>query len=78
VSDPTDDSADTVPEENNSNGVSALVLAAMGSVVLSLYYYYVRGEKQRGQFVGLWPATFLGLGIYMQLKEIKQHLENSE
>ncbi|WP_026190219.1 hypothetical protein [Halomicrobium katesii] len=50
-------------------------LASIASVALALYYYYVRGDKQRGQFVGLWPATILGLAIYRRLGEIETELE---
>jgi hypothetical protein len=53
-------------------------IAAIGSVGLALYYYYVRGEKQRGQFVGLWPATILALATYLKLADIKQLLEEAE
>jgi len=53
-------------------------MAAIGSVALSLYYYYVRGEKQRGQFIGLWPATILGLAIYIKLDTIKRLLKQTD
>lgn len=53
-------------------------MAAIGSVALALYYYYVRGDKQRGQFVGLWPATILGLAAYLKLGEMKQLLQEAE
>jgi len=54
------------------------VLASVGSVVLALYFYYVRGDKQRGQFIGFWPVTILGLASYFRLEEIKQLLEETE
>ena len=47
-------------------------MAAIGSVALALYYYYVRGDKQRGQFIGLWPGTILGLASYLKLNEISE------
>ncbi|KDS91871.1 hypothetical protein FK85_16690 [Halorubrum saccharovorum] len=50
-------------------------LASLGSVGLALYFYYVRGDKQRGQFVGLWPGTILGLATYLQLEQVKQTLD---
>jgi hypothetical protein len=65
-------------DESSSSGtvevggrLSPAVLAAVGSVGLALYYYYVRGDKQRGQFVGLWPTSILALAIYFKLDEIK-------
>lgn len=50
-------------------------LASLGSVALALYFYYVRGDKQRGQFVGLWPSTILALATYLRLEQIKQTLD---
>lgn len=50
-------------------------VASMGSVFLALYFYYVRGDKQRGQFVGLWPSTILALATYLRLEQIKQTLD---
>ena len=49
--------------------------AAIASVALALYYYYVRGDKQRGQFVGLWPATILGLATYRKVQQNRQQLD---
>lgn len=60
----------------NTDGLGTAALAAVGSVVLALYFYYVRGDKQRGQFVGLWPATILALASYFKLEEITQALDD--
>jgi hypothetical protein len=62
-------------EEISTDGLGTAVLASMGSVVLALYFYYVRGDKQRGQFVGLWPTTILALASYFKLEEIRQAVE---
>ncbi len=78
MSETTDESADAVVTEIDRSGAGPLTLAAIGSVALALYYYYVRGDKQRGQFVGLWPATILGLGAYLKLEEIKQIVQQRE
>lgn len=66
-----------VARELDESGLGPGAMAAMGSVALALYYYYVRGEKQRGQFVGLWPATILGLAVYLKLDQMKQILQDS-
>lgn len=58
--------------------LSPAVVASVGSVGLALYYYYARGDKQRGQFVGLWPPTILGLAAYLKLDEIHQAVQASE
>jgi len=62
----------------NTDGISTAVIASVGSVMLALYFYYVRGDKQRGQFVGLWPTSILALASYFKLEEIKQALEDLE
>jgi len=61
----------------DTEGLGAAVVASVASVALALYFYYVRDDKQRGQFVGLWPVTILGLASYFQLKQIKQLLAES-
>lgn len=62
-------------EAINTSGVSTAVVASVGSVLLALYFYYVRGDKQRGQFVGLWPTTILALASYFKLEAIRQSLD---
>jgi len=78
VSDSTDDTAVEAVEGIGTDGLSPAVLASVGSVALALYFYYVRGDKQRGQFVGLWPVTILSLASYFKLEEIKQTLASSD
>ena len=65
-------------EEITTSAIGTAVIASMGSVLLALYFYYVRGDKQRGQFVGLWPTTILALASYFKLEEIRQTLEGIE
>ncbi|QZX98819.1 hypothetical protein [Halobaculum rubrum] len=74
MSDTTAETAIETAEEVGADGLGPAVLASVGSVVLALYFYYVRGDKQRGQFVGLWPVTILGLASYFKLSEIRQLL----
>ncbi len=77
VSDSTEETTG-VARELDESGLGPGAMAAMASVALALYYYYVRGKKQRGQFVGLWPATILGLAIYLKLDQLKQLLHDSK
>lgn len=74
MSESTEDSKKAVSREIDESGVGPAAMAAVGSVALALYYYYIRGEKQRGQFIGLWPATILGLAVYLKLDKIEQLL----
>lgn len=59
---------------DTASGTDTVVLASIGSVALALYFYYVRGDKQRGQFVGFWPVTILALASYLKLEEVKKML----
>lgn len=52
------------------------VMAALGSVMLSWYYFFVRGDRMRGIFVGLWPPTFLAFASYFELEQITAKLEH--
>jgi len=78
MSDTTEEVVSEAAEEIGTGGLGPAVLASVGSVALALYFYYVRGDKQRGQFVGLWPVTILGLASYFKLEEIKQALASSD
>ena len=72
----SDDTSGTTSEELadelDAAGIGPAGIAAVGSVLLALYYYYVRGDKQRGQFIGLWPATILGLTTYLKVRDMEQ------
>ncbi|WP_312616659.1 hypothetical protein [Haloarcula sp. 1CSR25-25] len=70
-----DETADAVSQDESGRRVGPAALASVASVALALYFYYVRGDKQRGQFIGLWPATILGLAAYLRLGEIKRLLQ---
>ena len=66
------EAAADVSQDLSESGLGPAALAAIGSVALALYYYYVRDDKQRGQFIGLWPGTILGLASYVKLNEISE------
>lgn len=74
MSDTTEETAVETVDGVGTDGLTPAVLASIGSVALALYFYYVRGDKQRGQFVGFWPVTILGFASYFKLEEIKQAL----
>ena len=78
MTDTTEDTAAETVDGAGTDGLSPAVLASVGSVALALYFYYVRGDKQRGQFVGFWPVTILSLASYFKLEEIKQMLAGSD
>ncbi|MDZ7745082.1 MAG: hypothetical protein U5K28_00575 [Halobacteriales archaeon] len=74
MSTPTEEATDSI----ESDTFGPVVLASIGSVLLALYFYYVQGDKQRGQFVGFWPVTILGLASYFKLEEIRQQMAEDE
>ena len=74
VSETSEETTIETADGMSADGLSPAVLASVGSVALALYFYYVRGDKQRGQFVGFWPVTILSLASYFKLEEIKQLL----
>jgi hypothetical protein len=75
MADSTDKPTTKAMENISTDGLGTAVLASVGSVVLALYFYYISGDKQRGQFVGLWPVTILAMASYFKLEEIKQGIE---
>lgn len=74
MSESTEETAVGVTDEFDANSLSTAVPAAVGSVALALYFYYVRGDKERGQFIGFWPVTILALASYFKLEDIQQML----
>jgi hypothetical protein len=70
------DSTEDITTDVDTESLAPTVLASMASVGLALYFYYVRGDKQRGQFVGFWPVTILAFASFLKLEEIKQLLED--
>lgn len=66
------DETNALADELESSGLGPAGLASIGSVALALYYYYVRGDEQRGQFVGLWPGTILAMATYLKISRMER------
>ena len=62
-------------EEIGDQAIGPALLASGASVALSWYYFFVRGDRQRGLFVGLWPPTILAFASYFNQRRIRQQLE---
>lgn len=60
----------------DTESLGPTVIASMASIGLALYFYYVQGDKQRGQFVGFWPVTILAFASFLKLEEIKELLND--
>ncbi|ELZ10446.1 hypothetical protein [Natrialba aegyptia] len=50
-------------------------IAAAASVGLSWYYFFLRGDRHRGMFIGLWPPTILAFASYFNQRKMRQQLD---
>ena len=51
------------------------MLASAASVALSWFYFF-RGDRQMGLFVGLWPPTILAFAGYVRQSRMSDRLEH--
>ncbi|MFP8891600.1 hypothetical protein ACLI4U_17790 [Natrialbaceae archaeon A-CW2] len=66
----------TRPEMTDStDALGPAAIASIASVGLSWYYFFVRGDRQRGLFVGLWPPTILAFASYFNQRGMQRQLE---
>jgi hypothetical protein len=63
-------------EASDEAMMNPAVLAAAASVGLSWYQFFVRGEKERGIFIGLWPPTFLAFASYFNQKRMEERMNS--
>ena len=52
------------------------ILASAASVLLSWHQFFIRGNRERGLFIGLWPPTILAFASYFNQKKMEQRLES--
>lgn len=62
-------------KEVSQQAIGPAALAAAASVGLSWYYFFMRGDRQRGIFVGLWPPTILAFAGYFNQRKMRKQLE---
>lgn len=63
-------------EAGKRTGRDPVIMAAAGSVLLAWFQYYVRGNKEHGLFIGLWPPTLLAFSNAVRINEITQKVES--
>ena len=63
-------------EEVGEQAIGPAAIASAASVGLSLYYYFIRGDHQRGIFVGLWPPTILAFSSYFNQRKMRKQLDS--
>ena len=49
-----------------AKGTDLFLFASLASIAFSLYEYYVKGNAERGLFVGQWPQTILAMALYLR------------
>lgn len=64
-------------EVGAKTGTDPAIMAAGASVLLSWYYFYGRGERETGLFIGLWPPTILAFASYFRQTRMKDKLETT-
>lgn len=57
-------------------GTNPAVVAAVASVFLSWYEFFVRDNKALGLFVGLWAPTIFAFAGYFNQSRMGQSLRN--
>ncbi|ADD07122.1 uncharacterized protein Nmag_3572 [Natrialba magadii ATCC 43099] len=62
--------------EVGEQAMGPAVLAAAASVGLAWYYFFLRGDRERGLFVGLWPPTILAFASYFNQRKMRQQLDS--
>ncbi len=68
--------SERIGPDADDGGFGPAFFASAASVVLSLYYYFVRGNRRLGTFVGLWPPTILAFAIYLDQREMRRRIES--
>lgn len=66
-----------IQEATGEAGTDPAVIAAAGSVMLSWYYFFAKGEREKGLFVGLWPPTILAFASYFAQTKMSDRIENA-
>jgi hypothetical protein len=54
-----------------------VILGAAASVLLSWYTYFVRGDRLRGLFIGLWAPTIFGFASYFKQTRMDDALQQA-
>lgn len=61
-------------EATKQTGMDPIVYASVASIALSQYFFFMRGDRELGIFVGLWPPTFMALASYFRQAEMYQNM----
>lgn len=64
-------------EMPETRGADLALIASAVSVLLAWHQFYLKGNKTRGLFIGLWPPTILAFSSYLNQRAILDKLEQS-
>lgn len=53
-----------------------VVIASVASIALSQYYFFVKGDREMGIFVGLWAPTWMALASYFRQAEMYSEMKS--
>ncbi|MFW5919502.1 MAG: hypothetical protein ACOCSF_04800 [Halanaeroarchaeum sp.] len=67
---------EVVKDVGKRTGRDPVVVAAAGSVLLAWYQFYIRGNKEAGLFIGLWPPTLLAFSNAVRINKISREVES--
>ncbi len=70
-------SSEEVQQTAEARGADIALIASAASVLLAWHQFYLKGNKTRGLFIGLWPPTILAFGSYLNQQAILGKLEQS-
>lgn len=73
-----DDENGTVEEIEKKTGFDPILLAAVGSVALAWFQFYVRGNRHHGLFIGLWPPTLLAFSTAIRNQQQQTSREQDD
>lgn len=62
-------------EASKRTAIDPIVFLSGASVLLSWFYFYGKGEPEKGLFVGLWPPTLLAFASYFRLTRMHAMME---
>lgn len=64
-------------EATAETGTDPAVIASAASVGLSWYYFFAKGDREMGLFVGLWPPTIMAFASYFNQTRMSNMLKRA-
>jgi len=70
-------SGESGEQQPETRGADLALIASAASVLLAWHQFYLKGNKTRGLFIGLWPPTILAFSSYLNQRAILDKLDQS-